>query len=110
MRPAENAFQVRDREIAVLIRVETPAPVDGVAVSDGVVAGEDRAPAIEVMPARRAALAGKTEQFPVELGRALDVPDGQDHPVEPKSHFVSWNRRIPPQSSSPLPVSLYRLE
>ena len=86
------------------------SPCRGVAVSDGVVAGEDRAPAIEVMPARRDALAGKTEQFPVELGRALDVPDGQDHPVEPKSHFVSWNRRIPPQSSSPLPVSLYRLE
>jgi tetratricopeptide (TPR) repeat protein len=80
--PARHGFEVVDGEIDVLARMVAPPRADVVAVGGRVVTRQDGAAAVEVVAARRDALARGVEYRRPERRRAADVGDREDDAIQ----------------------------
>src|ERR1700693_6450990 len=87
-----GCIEIRDSEINILPRMLLPTLLHPAAIGHRVVASKYSATAIEVVSARRYALAGHPQHQPVKRLRLFDVSDRKDDTKEPRDV-------IPPSSA-----------
>jgi hypothetical protein len=93
--PFKDGFKVIDGKVQILVEVGAPALAKIITVSNGIVAGENGATAVEVVAATRNTVSLAAENVSVELRSTFNIGNWQNDTIQ--SYFGTTQFGTPPR-------------